>query len=300
MPIASDTSSPARRTIHELLEAAAGDATRHERQSHTATFSRRCASRCGPHRRPERVGDPAGPFPTDTRPDIAVVDQAPARMCQSKAARRSPAASRCSAIRAAFSPTGRGRGFDRGGHAPMQLGAIRLELSLVGDRANQRVVEHILGLAGELDLIDELRRHQVVNDRLDAQHGQQVKAEPRADDRRRAQRAFRFWSKPIDARGDGRLQRGRHTHLSNLCRRYVCAAAPRAAHRARPVRARSPRRKTDYRRPSRRSSGPPDNRGVRPEQLQPMLQTLNRSAAQGQWFAHPPPESMRPDNRGDR
>ena len=36
--------------------------------------------------------------------------------------------------------------FDRGGHAPMQLGAIRFELRLVGHRANQRMVEHILGL----------------------------------------------------------------------------------------------------------------------------------------------------------
>ena len=56
--------------------------------------------------------------------------------------------------------------------------------------------------------------------------GQQVEVEPRPDDRRRAQRAFRFWWKPIDARGDGRLQRGRHTHLSNLCRRHVCARLP--------------------------------------------------------------------------
>ena len=85
------------------------------------------------------------------------------------------------------------RCFDRGGHAPVQLGAIGLELSLVGDRTNQRVVEHILGLAGELDLIDELGCHQVVNDGFDAQLGQQVQAEPRPDDRRRAQRAFCFW-----------------------------------------------------------------------------------------------------------
>ena len=77
--------------------------------------------------------------------------------------------------------------------APVQLGAIRLELSLVGDRANQRMVEHILGLSGEPDLIDELGRHQVSNDRFDPQHGQQVEVEPRPDDRRRAQRAFRFW-----------------------------------------------------------------------------------------------------------
>ena len=60
------------------------------------------------------------------------------------------------------------RCFDRGGHAPVQLGTIRLELRLVGHRANQRMVEHILGLAGELDLIDELGRHQIGDDGFDA------------------------------------------------------------------------------------------------------------------------------------
>jgi len=40
----------------------------------------------------------------------------------------------------------------------MQLGSIRLELSLVGHRADQRVVEHILGLSREPDLINELGR----------------------------------------------------------------------------------------------------------------------------------------------
>ena len=50
----------------------------------------------------------------------------------------------------------------------MHVGAIRLELSLVGDRTNQRMVEHILGLAGEFDLIDELGGHQVANGGFDA------------------------------------------------------------------------------------------------------------------------------------
>ena len=150
----------------------------------------------------------------------------------------------------------------------MQLGAIGLELRFVGHRANQRMVEHILGLPGEPDLIDEFGRDQVVNDRFDAQRGQQVEAEPRADHRRRAQRAFGFRVEPIDARGDGRLQRGGHTHLSSLCRRHVCAAAPRAARHARPDRARSPRRKTDYRRPCSTIVWPScADRGVRPEQL---------------------------------
>ena len=52
---------------------------------------------------------------------------------------------------------------------------------------------------------------------------QQVEVEPRANDRRRAQRALGFRVEPVDARGDGRLQRDRHAHLSNLCRRHVCA-----------------------------------------------------------------------------
>ena len=83
-----------------------------------------------------------------------------ARMCQAYAACRSPAASRCSAISAAFSSAAAGsRCFDRGGHPPVQLGAIRFQLRLVGHRANQRVVKHIIGLPGEPDLIDELGRH---------------------------------------------------------------------------------------------------------------------------------------------
>ena len=48
--------------------------------------------------------------------------------------------------------------FDRGGHPPVQLGAIGFELRFVGHRADQRMVEHILGLPGEPDLIDELGR----------------------------------------------------------------------------------------------------------------------------------------------
>ena len=58
--------------------------------------------------------------------------------------------------------------FDGGGEPPVHLGAIRLELSLVGDRTNQRMVKHKLGSAGEFDLIDELGGHQVANDGFDA------------------------------------------------------------------------------------------------------------------------------------
>ena len=61
--------------------------------------------------------------------------------------------------------------FDRGGQPPMQLGAIGFELGFVGHRTNQRMVEHILGLSGEPDLIDELGRHQLVEDGFDPQRG---------------------------------------------------------------------------------------------------------------------------------
>jgi len=67
------------------------------------------------------------------------------------------------------------------------------------------MVKHILGLSGEPDLIDELRPHQISNGWFNSQHCQQVEAEPRADYRCRAQCAFRFWPKPIDARGDSLL-----------------------------------------------------------------------------------------------
>ena len=43
------------------------------------------------------------------------------------------------------------------------------------------MVKHILGLSGEPDLIDELSRQQVINDRFNPQRVQQVQAESRAD-----------------------------------------------------------------------------------------------------------------------
>jgi hypothetical protein len=88
------------------------------------------------------------------------------------------------------------------------------------------MVEPILGSAGKPDLIDEFGGHQVSNRRFNPKRSQQVQAKPRADDRCRAQRAFGFRIESIDARGDGGLQRGRHAHLSNPCRRHVCAPLP--------------------------------------------------------------------------
>ena len=57
---------------------------------------------------------------------------------------------------------------------PMQFGAIRLELGFVRHRTGERVVEHKPRLPCEADLIDKLGRHQVIDDRLDTQRGEQV------------------------------------------------------------------------------------------------------------------------------
>ena len=57
-------------------------------------------------------------------------------------------------------------GFDRGGQPPVQLGAIRFELSLIRHRTNERMVKDVLRLSSERDLIDELGRHQVSSHRL--------------------------------------------------------------------------------------------------------------------------------------
>ena len=60
-------------------------------------------------------------------------------------------------------------GFDGGRDAAVQLGAIRLELRFVGHGADQWMVEHILGLSGKCDLIDELAAQQVLQRRINAQ-----------------------------------------------------------------------------------------------------------------------------------
>ena len=98
-----------------------------------------------------------------------LLDQAPARMCQAYADTQ---------IARRFEVFGDQGGvfadrvvvalFDGGGEPPVHLGTIRLELGFVGHRTDQRMVKHILGLAGEFDLIDELGRHQVGNDGFDA------------------------------------------------------------------------------------------------------------------------------------
>jgi hypothetical protein len=74
-------------------------------------------------------------------------------------------------------------------------------------------------------LIDQLRVDQLVEDRVDPQAAaQQVGIEPRTDDRRGIQHAFGRSVQAIDARGDGGLQSGRHTHVGNLVMAHVVAA----------------------------------------------------------------------------
>ena len=64
--------------------------------------------------------------------------------------------------------------FDSGGDPPVQLGAIGLELRFVGHRTDKRMMEYILGLAGQAEVFDELGHDQVINDWLDAQYSQQT------------------------------------------------------------------------------------------------------------------------------
>ena len=70
----------------------------------------------------------------------------------------------------------------------MQLGAIGFQLRFVGHRADQRVVEGVFGVAGEPDWSMSSAAHELVEDRVDPQRGQQLRAEAGADDRRGVQR----------------------------------------------------------------------------------------------------------------
>ena len=108
---------------------------------------------------------------------------------------------------------------DRGRQPPVQLRTIGFELRFVGHRADQRMMKFILGLAGEPHLIDKLAHDQIINGGFDTRGGQQVKAESRADYRRRAQCSLSRRIEAVDARGDGGLQRRRNTNLGDLCRR---------------------------------------------------------------------------------
>ncbi len=142
--------------------------------------------------------------------------------------------------------------FDRSGQALVPLGAIGFQLRFVGHRADQRVVEGVLGTRGEPHLIDQLRADQLIEHRIDAQRSEQLRVKAGSDHRRRVQRPPRWRVQPVDARLDGRLHGGRHGQLGGIRATDVAAALARQAPRAAPTRGPSPRRKTGSRRLGRR------------------------------------------------
>ena len=80
------------------------------------------------------------------------------------------------------------------------------------------------GARGEPHLVDELGVDQLLDAGIDSQAGQQIGAEASPDDRSGGKRVFGRRVEPIDARGDGRLQRGRHPHLGDIGAAGVAAA----------------------------------------------------------------------------
>ncbi len=186
------------------------------------------------------------------------VDHAPARMCQPYAACSSPAASRCSAISAAFWSADSGLSLlDRGGQAPVHLGAIGFQLRFVGHRADQRMVERVLGARGEPHLIDQLRAPAArrTPDRCPARRA----VRPRSGRRSPTPRSPSVWprlsSRSMRASMAACTVAGTLTSATSVST-DVAHRARRPAPRAAPTRAPSPRRKTDSRRPARRWSPP--------------------------------------------
>ena len=74
----------------------------------------------------------------------------------------------------------------RRGDAPVQFGAVRLELRLVGHGTNQRVMKRVLGYMAEPHLIDELSRYEIRDLGFDSERSQQVDVELRTDHGRSA------------------------------------------------------------------------------------------------------------------
>ena len=79
---------------------------------------------------------------------------------------------------------------------------------------------------GELHLVDELVGNQTIEGRLDFQAVQIFVAEAHSDHCRRAQCSLGRRFETVDARGDRRLQRGRHTDFSDVASRRIGAADP--------------------------------------------------------------------------
>ena len=79
------------------------------------------------------------------------------------------------------------------------------------------MVERILSLPGEPHLIDERGRQKSRREQVQCPPRSVGQAEPRADHRCCVQRLLGFRIEPVDARGDGRLQRGGNTDLGQIC-----------------------------------------------------------------------------------
>ena len=88
------------------------------------------------------------------------------------------------------------------------------------------MVEGIFGFGGEPHLIDEFGAEQLVEQRLDAEFGEQVRPEAGADHRCRAQRPSGRGSQPVDARFDGGLDGGRHAHIGDVDPADVISVVP--------------------------------------------------------------------------
>ena len=141
---------------------------------------------------------------------------------------------------------------DRGGQAPVRLGAIGFQLRFVGHRADQRVAEGVFGARGEPHLIDQLRAEQLVEHRHRCPARRA--APPRSGRRSPTPRSTSAWPGCPVGRCAPRWRpalwpapRRRRHPRDRRSRR-----AHRSARRAAPTRAPSPRRKTGSRRPARR------------------------------------------------
>ena len=184
---------------------------------------------------------------------------------------------------------------------PCSSRPIRSELRLVGNRADDRIVEDELGFPGERDLVDELGCDQVGDRRFDTQCLEQV--ECRTASRRPLRRsAVRF------AFGSRRSMRaaivacsvaGTLTSVTSAVDRYAPGfpcSTPRSASSRTISSAKNglpaPFRRSS--RPARRLTGP------RPTNRRPVRWPPYHEAAQGQWSGHRAPGSTHPDTRAGR
>ena len=150
---------------------------------------------------------------------------------------------------------------DKRRQAPMQLGAGGPELGIVSDRTNEPLPERILFGVGQIrqsqmrapgdDFDDEVALDELVDHGVNAQSRQQVGTEPVPDDRRGMQGSFGGRRQPVDAGGHRGLHCGGHADVGDGDRTHIGAGLPLAARRGHAVRARSPRRRRDYRMRSR-------------------------------------------------